>query len=82
MLHRAQVYIETEQIRQLKQEAVRERVPVAVLIRKAINAFLEAKEKSVSWNRDPLTMTVGKLKLDVDDASLNHDHYLYGRRKG
>ncbi len=80
-LHRAQVYLEEEQLTRLKLEAKREHLPVAVLIRKAINRFLKVKEKSINWDKDPLTMAVGKIKLDVSDASLNHDHYLYGKKK-
>ncbi len=80
-LHRAQVYLEEDQMRRLKLEAERGHVPMAVLIRKAVNRFLKAKEKSINWDNDPLTMVVGKIKLNVSDASANVDHYLYGKKK-
>ena len=80
-LHRAQVYLEQEQLRQLKLEAEREHLPMAVLIRTAISRFLKLKEKSINWDKDPLTAAVGKVKLNVSDASINHDHYLYGKKK-
>ncbi len=78
-LHRTQIYIEEEQMRQLKFEAERECLAISELIRRAIQQLLETKAKSVNWNSDPLTKAIGKIKLAVTDASVNHDHYLYGR---
>ena len=80
-LHRTQVYIEEEQIRRLKLETKREHLAVSKLIRRAIDRFLQTKEKGISWDSDPLTKVVGKIKLRVTDASVNHDHYLYGQGK-
>ncbi len=79
ILHRTQIYIEESQMRQLKLEAERERLAISELIRRAIQQLLEAKAKSINWNRDPLTKAIGKIKLTVTDASVKHDHYLYGR---
>ena len=79
-LHRAQIYIEEDQMRQLKLEAVRERLAISELIRRAIQRLLETKARSVDWERDPLTKTVGRIKLAVTNASVNHDHYLYGEK--
>jgi len=78
-LHRTQIYIEEDQLHQLKLEAERERLAISELIRRAIRYLLETKTKSVDWNGDPLTKAIGKIKLTVTDASVNHDHYLYGR---
>jgi len=80
-LHRAQIYIEAEQMKRLKLEAEREHLAVSELIRRAISRFLKAREKSVDWARDPLYKAIGKIELKVTDASVNHDHYLYGRKK-
>jgi len=80
-LHRMQVYLEEEQIKRLKLISKKERLPMAVLIRRAISRFLKTKEKSINWDRDPLTLAVGKIKLNVSDASINHDHYLYGEKE-
>ena len=80
-LHRAQIYIEEEQMHQLKLEAGRERLAVSELIRRAIQYLLDTKTKGVDWERDPLTKSIGKVKLAVKDASVGHDHYLYGQRK-
>lgn len=79
-LHRTQIYIEEDQMRQLKLEAGRERLAVSELIRQAIQRLLETKTRSVDWNNDPLTRTIGRIKLAVNNASVNHDHYLYGRK--
>lgn len=81
-LHRTQIYIEEEQIHQLKLEAERESVAISELIRRAIQYLLEKKARSVNWDSDPLTKAVGRIKLAVRDASVAHDHYLYGRKKG
>ena len=77
-LHRTQIYIEEDQMRQLKLEAGRERLAISELIRRAIRHLLETKTKSIDWNNDPITRTVGRIKLAVTNASVNHDHYLYG----
>lgn len=81
-LHRTQIYIEEEQIHQLKLEAEKESVAISELIRRAIQYLLEKKTRSVNWDSDPLTKAVGSIKLAVRDASVAHDHYLYGRKKG
>ena len=80
-LHRTQIYIEEAQMYQLKLEAERERLAISELIRRAIQYLLETKTKGVNWESDPLTKTIGKIKLAVNNASVNHDHYLYGTRK-
>ena len=80
-LHRTQVYIEEDQVQQLKLEAEKEHLTVSELTRRAINRFLKTKARSVNWDRDPLTKAIGKIKLAVTDASVEHDHYLYGRKK-
>jgi len=79
-LHRTQIYIEEEQMLQLKLEAERERLSQSELIRRAIQYLLDSKTRGVNWESDPLTKTIGKVKLAVNNASVDHDHYLYGRR--
>jgi len=80
-LHRTQIYIGEEQMHQLKVEAQKEHVPVSQLIRKAIEFFLKAKTKSINWDNDSILKGIGTLNLDVTDASINHDNYLYGFKK-
>lgn len=80
-LHRTQIYLREEQMQQLKFEAQRERLVVSELIRRAIQYFLESKAGVVDWEKDSLTKTIGRIKLGVNNASVQHDHYLYGQRK-
>lgn len=80
-LHRTQIYIEENQMHQLKIEAEREHLSISELIRRAIQYLLETKSRTVNWENDPLTKTIGKIKLAVNNASVDHDHYLYGARK-
>ena len=80
-LHRAQIYIEEEQMHRLKLEAEKEQRAVSELIRRAIEHFLKTRARNIDWDTDPLTKAIGKIKLSITDASVNHDHYLYGREK-
>ena len=80
-LHRTQIYIDEEQIHQLRLEAKKEDIAISELIRRAIRHLLETKARSVNWDSDPLTKAVGKVRLAVNDASVDHDHYLYGKRR-
>lgn len=80
-LHRSQVYIGEDQMRLLKLEARKENLSVSELIRESIQSFLTKKSKAVDWDNDPLTKAIGMIKLDVTDASANHDFYLYGGNK-
>ena len=80
-LHRAQIYIEEDQMRQLKLEAEREHLAVSELIRHAIDRLLKTRAKNIDWDKDPLSKAIGKIKLTVSDAAVEHDRYLYGRRK-
>jgi len=51
------------------------------LIRRAIQRLLDSKTRGVNWDSDPLTKTIGKVKLAVNNASGEHDHYLYGQSR-
>ena len=79
-LHRTQIYIEEDQMHQLKLEAERERLAISELIRRAIQFLLDSKTKGVNWESDPLIKTIGKIKLAINNASVDHDRYLYGQR--
>ena len=80
-LQRTQIYIEKDQIQMLKLEAQKRDLAMAELIRRAIKNFLQVQASHINWNRDPLTHAIGKIRLGVSDASVNHDHYLYGAKK-
>jgi len=80
-LHRSQIYIDKDQMNLLKLEATKEHVTVSKLIRTAITRYLKSKEKNIKWDSDPLVKAVGKINLTIDDASKQHDYYLYGGEK-
>ena len=80
-LYRTQIYINEEQMRQLKLEAAKERISISALIRTAIARFLKTKAKRVKWKTDPLSHAIGKIKLTNADVSEKHDHYLYDTKK-
>ena len=74
---RTQIYLEQEQIEQLKVASHKEKTPMSVLIRQAIDQFLNRKIAK-GWAKDSLLKGVGKLSLKTDAASVEHDRYLYG----
>jgi len=74
---RTQIYLEQEQIHLIKSASHKEGVPMSVLIRRAIDQFLN-KDKNRKWANDPLSKNVGKISLKSKSASVDHDHYLYG----
>ncbi len=76
-LCRTQIYLKDSQMKMLKIEAKRKKSPVAELIRVAIDKYLAEKEKPSNVSKDPLMRAVGSISLDVNDASLKHDEYLY-----
>ena len=43
-----------------------------------IGKFKSARRMKKNRNYDALIKTVGKIKLSVTNASIEHDHYLYG----
>ena len=75
---RTQIYLEQEQIQQLKVASQKERTPMSVLIRQAVDQFLNRKLKSKGWGKDSLLRGVGKLSLKTNTASIEHDRHLYG----
>ncbi len=80
-MQRVQVYIDKEQMQKLKLAVKKGRGTVSELIRAAIACFLQAQESNIDWDGDPVARTVGRIELEVTDASVNHDKYLYGREK-
>ena len=75
---RTQIYLEQDQVQQLKVASHKERIPMSALIRQAIDQFLNRKIKAKGWAKDSLLKGVGKLSLKTDTASVDHGRYLYG----
>ena len=80
-MHRTQIYLDNSQMAQLRLAAQQAHLTVSELIRRAIAYLLENQDKDINWDRDPVTRTVGKVKLTDRAASMKHDHYLYGKQK-
>jgi plasmid stability protein len=78
---RTQVYFPEELYKRLKKRAKQEGKSVASLIREASERYLKEEEEKIDWENDPLLKAIGFCKADVDDLSINHDHYLYGAPK-
>lgn len=84
-MKRKQIYIEEGQEVRLKELAADRGVSEAVLVREALDAYLQANEfKGFERMEDsPLWGIVGLID-DPDaptDGSINHDHYIYGTPK-
>lgn len=78
--HRTQLYMEEEQMQQLRLEAKKEHVTISELIRLVVDQFL-AKRNQANWKTDSIFKTIGKIKLNTRDASVEHDAYLYSQKK-
>jgi hypothetical protein len=86
-MKRKQIYVDPQHEEQLKKLAYSRKVPVSLLIREAVAEYLvgqdEARPVFARPEDHPLWAIVGILD-DPDvptDASINHDHYLYGAPK-
>ncbi len=75
---RTQIYLEDEQILKLNLASEKLNVKKSELIRLAIDEYFSKKDKDVKWEDDPLDKSIGSIELNVEDASVNHDKYLYG----
>src|SRR5712664_805714 len=67
--------------RELRYRAHRRSVPVALLVREAVDRYLGRTEDDateIPFGSDPADAFIGCFASGVDDESINHDHYLYG----
>jgi len=80
ILKRTQMYLGEDTLRELKRKAREEKTTVADIVRSAVSELLR-KEKARDWVEDPLWNMVGSSSSRDTDLSVNHDKYLYGKRK-
>lgn len=80
MLKRTQMYFPEETLRKLKKKSKEEKTTVSDIVRSAVYAFLDKKEKK-DWERDPLWNSIGAGSSKEKDLSVNHDKYLYGKNE-
>ena len=80
-LKRKQVYLDAESDQALKRLAITTKISEAEHIRRAVKKYI-AKQKGNKAKEDPLLKLIG-LCDNPDgpaDASVHHDHYLYGKQ--
>src|SRR5688572_29528452 len=66
-----------ETFRELRYQAARRKVPVALLVREAVDRYLgrsEDDETPIPLGSDPADAFIGSIGSGVDDESVNHDH--------
>ena len=78
MSKRTQLYFPEELLQKVKEEAKREGISMAEVVRVAVMEYLERK-KRVDWDKDPVWSLIGSVESDQGDLSSKHDHYLYER---
>jgi len=79
-LRRTQMYFPEEILRELKRKSREEKTTIANIVRSAVSELLR-KEEAKDWMQDPLWNMVGSSSSKDRDLSVNHDKYLYGKRK-
>jgi len=79
-LRRTQMYFPEEILRELKRKSREEKTTIANIVRSAVSELLR-KEEAKDWMQDPLWDMVGSSSSKDRDLSVNHDKYLYGKRK-
>ena len=80
-LKRKQIYLDEESDRALKMLAIETNISESEHIRRAVAKYI-MKQKSTLAEKDPIRDIIG-LCDNPDgptDASINHDHYLYGKK--
>lgn len=75
---RTQIYLSPEQHEQLKMRGEQAQKTMASIIREAVDAYLLQEETpSIFPADDPLFDLIGMIDTEPEDASVNHDAYLY-----
>mgnify|MGYP000243219106 CR=1 FL=1 len=75
---RTQVYIPRDIYEELKKRSKSTGITMAEQIRQALSEYLKREEGVVLKEDDPIWKIVGAASFGPDDASVNHDKYLYG----
>ncbi len=79
---RTQVYFPVDLYRRIERKAKEESISSAAIIREAVEEYLKKeKEKEIDWENDSLFKAVGFFESESGDLSINHDAYLYGKKK-
>jgi hypothetical protein len=80
-LKRKQIYLDEESDQALKRLAIETKISESEHIRRAVAKYI-AKKKTVIADKDPIREIIGLCDNPngPSDASVNHDHYLYGKK--
>lgn len=82
---RTQVYLPRAIYNKLQERALKREMTLALQIRAALEDYLDRVESEdddgILHADDPIFKMIGMFESDADDASVNHDHYLYGAPK-
>lgn len=78
---RTQIYLSRKMFGDLRKKARAEKRSLAEVVRQAIGTYLEEEtRRSVDWENDPISQSLGSIVAD-HDLSSDHDHYVYGWSK-
>ena len=77
---RAGMYFPKELYEEIQKEAEKEKVSVSEFVRESVIERLTRKREHINWGKDPILDIVG-IAPGPGDASVNHDKYIYGRKK-
>ena len=76
---RTQIYLDADDMTELAKKGERNKCSVSQIIRTAIKEYLQRGGKRTDWKKDPIAKLIGKFSSTVNDASINHDQYLYDK---
>jgi metal-responsive CopG/Arc/MetJ family transcriptional regulator len=79
-LKRTQMYFPEDLLNKLKRKANNEKTTISNIVRTAIIELMK-KEKVKNWDNDSLWSMVGSCTSNDKDLSVNHDKYLYGKKR-
>lgn len=77
---RAGMYFPKELYEEIQKEAQKENISISEFVRESVIERLTKKRKRINWDNDPILDLVG-IAPGPSDASVNHDRYIYGRKK-
>lgn len=79
-LKRTQMYFPEDLLNELKRKANNEKTTISNIVRTAVTDLMK-KEKVKNWSDDSLWAMVGSSRSNDKDLSVNHDKYLYGKKR-
>lgn len=78
---RKQIYLDPDTGKNLKEFAILMGRTETSIIREAVKRYIEEKQKEYKEKVNPLSKVIGLCQQGKEDASFNHDRYLYKKDK-